>query len=201
MPIRPNLLLTFVVFTVLLICFLVIGISYCFWDELTENEAISSVIRNLCVAAGVPIAIVVALWRSIIANWQVSAAYKQVETALEQTEIAQENLLRGRFQSAAEMLGHDSVAVRIGGVQSLAELAAQNMDRYYVSVGNLLEAFSICATQVGDATLEGATELGDDIQVARDAVKMLERLRTKGVKRIEMDEMQDLLPIRPQTSD
>ncbi len=198
MPIRLNVLQAVVVLAVAFICFLVIGIGYHFWDEL---EAKSSVIRNLCLAAGVPIAIGVALWRSVIANRQVSAAYRQVETALEQTAIAQENILRSRFQSAAEMLGHKSVAVRIGGVQSLAELAAQNMDQYYVSVGNLLEAFSISATRDDGSTPKATTDLDGDIQVARDAIEMLRRLRDRGVKRIEMDEMQDLLPISPRTSE
>lgn len=195
MSIRPNLLQTIVFLAVCIICFFVVIYGYCFWDELIENDSKSSVIRNLCLAAGVPTAIVLALWRSAIANRQVAAAYKQVETALEQTAIAQENLLRNRFQSAAEMLGHESVAVRIGGIQSLAELAAQNMDQYYVTVGNLLEAFSMSATTADGSTPDAATDVEGDIQVARDAIEMLRRLRTQGVKRIEMDEMQDLLPI------
>ena len=101
MPIRLNLLQAIVLLAVCIICFLVISYGYYFWDELIENESKSSVMRNLCLVAGVPTAIVLALWRSAIANWQVAAAYKQVETALEQTEIAQENLLRNRLNEGA----------------------------------------------------------------------------------------------------
>ena len=56
-------------------------------------------------------------------------------------------LINEHFQRAAEMLGNDSVAVRIGGVRALAELAAQHMDQYYISVANLLEAFALCPTR------------------------------------------------------
>ena len=194
MPSRPNLIQTIVVFGISIICLITIGTGYLFWCEMIEHEPMSSVLRNLSLAAGVPIAIVLALWRSAIANWQASAAYKQVETALEQTAIAQEGLLHNRFQRAAEMLGHDSVAVRIGGVQALAELAAQNMDQYYVTVANLLETFATSSTRIDSSTVRAATNWDGDVQVARDAIEFLRGLRTKGVKRVEMEQMQDLVP-------
>lgn len=194
MPSRPKLIQAIVLFVILVICLTAIGIGHFFWRELVEDEPVSSVLRNLGLLAGVPIAIVLALWRSAIASWQASAAYKQVETALQQTAIAQEGLLRNRFQRAAEMLGHDSIAVRIGGVQSLAELAAQHMDQYYVTVANLLEAFAMSSIGSDESTDRIQASRYGDIQVARDAVEFLRRLSDKGVKRIEMEQMQDLLP-------
>ena len=197
---RPTRMQGIVACAVLMVCLFIVGVGYIFWYDMVEQEPLSSVLRNLSLTAGVPIAIILALWRNIIATRQASAASKQVETAIQQTAISQESLLRDRFQRAAEMLGHDSIAVRIGGVQTLAELAAQNMDQYYVTVGNLLEAFVTSATPF-DGSSEGSEGGWDgDIQVARDAVEMLRGLRSKAVKRVEMEQMQDLLPIRPGTS-
>lgn len=194
---RPNYIQAIVALSVLAVCLVMIGIGYIFWCDMIKEEPVGAVLRNLSLTAGVPIAIILALWRSAIANRQASAAHKQVETAIRQTAIAQEGFLRDRFQRAAEMLSHDSIAGRIGGIQSLAELAAQNMDQYYVTVANLLEAYVTCSTNF-DRSTGGSEASGDgDMQVARDAIEMLRGLRTKGVKRVEMNEMQDLVPNSP----
>lgn len=152
---------------------------YAFRVEL-EKEPLSAAVRNIGMVSGGLIAIGLAVWRSYVAASQASTARK--------------SHLNERFQRAAEMLGHDSVAVRIGGVQALTALSAQHMDQYYVSVGNLLEAFIKCPTRRDEST--GMTGVGwrGDVQVARDAIEMLRGLRDAGVNRIDMENMQDLLP-------
>ena len=148
-----------------------------FRQELQQEE-FSAVVRNVGVVSGGLIALGLAVWRSTVAARQATTARK--------------SLLNDRFQRAAEMLGNSSVAVRIGGVKALAELAAQHMDQYYVSVANLLEAFAQCPTRWNEPG--DRADWHGDIQVAKDAIEMLQRLRDTGVKRVEMEHMQDLLP-------
>ncbi|MDE0520434.1 MAG: hypothetical protein OXH79_00560 [Boseongicola sp.] len=143
-----------------------------------QQEALSAVVRNIGVVSGGLLALGLAGWRSAV--------------AAQQATIARTSHLDDRFQRAAEMLGNESAAVRIGGVQALAVLAAQHMDRYYVSVANLLEAFTlypVARNEHGDRAVWHG-----DIQVAKDSIEFLRSLRSKGVKRIEMEHMQDLLP-------
>ena len=162
-----------------------VGLAHHFWDVLSNGESASAALRNLSLALGVPIGIVLALWRSTIANRQASAAHKQVEAGLEQTRLAQESLLTDRFQRAAEMLGHRSAVVRIGGVQALTLLAGQHMDAYYHPVWQLLTTF----VEVPRDDCESSS--GSDVQVASDALRWLEEI-DRGESQIT--DMMDLVP-------
>ena len=174
-----------VVLALLAISTVSIGLAHHFWDVLSNGESPSATLRNLSLALGVPIGIVLALWRSTIANRQASAAHKQVATGLEQTRLAQESLLTDRFQRAAEMLGHKSAVVRIGGVQALTLLAGQHMDAYYHPVWQLLTTF----VEVPGDDCESSS--GSDVQVASDALRWLEEIR-RGERQVT--EMMDLVP-------
>jgi hypothetical protein len=181
-----------VVLVLLVIVTAAIGLAYQFWDVLTRCESTSAILRNLSLALGVPIGIVLALWRSTIANRQASAAHKQVATGLEQTRLAQESLLTDRFQRAAEMLGHESPVVRIGGVQALTLLAGQHMDAYYHPVWQLLTTFA----EVPRDDWESSS--GSDVQVASDALRWLEEIR-RGERQVT--DMMDLVPDHNSDSD
>ena len=174
-----------VVLALLAISTVSIGLAHHFWDVLSNGESPSATLRNLSLALGVPIGIVLALWRSTIANRQASAAHKQVATGLEQTRLAQESLLTDRFQRAAEMLGHKSPVVRIGGVQALTLLSGQHMDAYYHPVWQLLTTFA----EVPRDGWESSS--GSDVQVASDALRWLEEIR-RGERQVT--EMMDLVP-------
>lgn len=174
-----------VVLALLAILAVSIGLAHHFWDVLANGESTGATLRNLSLALGVPIGIVLALWRSTIANRQASAAHKQVATGLEQTRLAQESLLTDRFQRAAEMLGHKSPVVRIGGVQALTLLAGQHMDAYYHPVWQLLTTFAEVPRD------EWESSSGSDVQVASDALRWLEEIR-RGERQVT--EMLDLVP-------
>lgn len=161
-----------VVLALLAILAVSIGLAHHFWDVLAQCESPSAALRNLSLALGVPIGIVLALWRSTIANRQASAAHKQVATGLEQTRLAQESLLTDRFQRAAEMLGHESAVVRIGGVQALTLLAAQHMDAYYHPVWQLLTTFAKVPRD------DGKSSSGSDVQVVSNALQWLKEIRS-----------------------
>ena len=94
--------------------------SFFFWDDLDE-------LRNFILIAGTPVAIFLAVWRSMVAQ--------------EQVEVAQRGLLSNRYQRAVEMLGSDLVAVRIGGIYALQNLALE-YDKYQREVWDLLNIYS-----------------------------------------------------------
>ena len=105
-----------------------ICVSICFWDDLHgQGHLPSETIRNLVLIWGAPLAMFLAVWRSSIAQ--------------QQAEIAQKGLLSTRYQNAAEMLGHDLIAVRIGGIQALRSLALEHYVEYQGTVLYLLEVY------------------------------------------------------------
>ena len=109
------------------VCVIVMGVlSLSFWDDL-------DMLRNLVLIWGTPLVIGLAIWRSVVAE-------KQVRVAQEQVEIAQRGLLSNRYQRAVEMLGHDLVSIRIGGIQSLRAIALEH-NEYQREVVNLLETY------------------------------------------------------------
>ena len=119
------------------------------------SESKSTTIRNAgFVIAGV-LAVVFAVWRSVVAQRQAAAsqsqaetAERQAETALRQTETgqrqadtAQQGLLNERYQKGSEMLGSDVLAVRLGGIYALRQLAEEHPEQYHIQIMELLCAF------------------------------------------------------------
>lgn len=58
----------------------------------------------------------IAVWRARIADQQAAAARSQSETA-------EKNLINERSKSGVELLGHNSIAVRLGAIYALIEMA------------------------------------------------------------------------------
>lgn len=104
------------------------------WDWLSDNESGSATIRNIGLVIAGSVAIPLAIWRAVIAD-------KQASSAQHQTTIAQQGLLNERYQKAAEMLGHDNLSVRLGGVYALQALIEEHPEQYYVPSMQLLCAF------------------------------------------------------------
>lgn len=71
------------------------------------------------------IGIGLAVWRSMVAGQQI--------------EIAERGLIQDRYQSAANMLGSNSMATRMGGVDALESIANKH-DNYYIRIINLFAA-------------------------------------------------------------
>ena len=109
-----------------------------------EQEPNSTTIRNAGIVIAGFFALGFALWRGLVAERQAAAAQRQaetaerqaetalrqtetaqrqVETAQRQAETAQQGLLNERYQRGAEMLGHEVLAVRLGGIYALQRLA------------------------------------------------------------------------------
>ena len=101
------------------------AISFQLWDLLSKGEPSTSVnIRNLVLMWGTPLAIFLAVWRSIVAQKQV--------------EVAQAGLLSDRYQRAVEMLGHDKPSIRLGGIHALRNLTFEHPSAYQMEVVELL---------------------------------------------------------------
>lgn len=109
-----------------------VGFSFCFWNALSEGEpSAAATIRNLVLIWGAPLAMGLAVWRSMVAQRQSEAAQKQAE-------IAQRSLLSDRYQRAVGMLGHDLDSMRIGGIHALVDLTREDPDEYKRKVVTLL---------------------------------------------------------------
>ena len=105
-----------------------LSLAWCYWEELRgDQEPLSTTVRNVGLMIGGAIAILFAVWRSIVAE-------KQAATA-------QRGLLNERYQKGAEMLGSAVLTVRLGGIYALARLAREHPGDYHLEIVRLLCAF------------------------------------------------------------
>ena len=138
------------------------------WATLTERETGTASLRNVALVIGGPVAVGLAVWRSITAQ-------RQIEAAQRQTQIAQ-------FQQGAELLGHGQLSVRASGARSLYDLASRDLDRYGDLTNKVLNDFSVvrqdpkkAEASVGShESIDGAVYVGPvDGAMARDFSKRL----------------------------
>ena len=108
--------------------------SLCFWDWMTANESGSATVRNLALAVAAAIGLPLAIWRSSIAERQVTAAFRQLDTAAQ-------SLSDERFKTGIELLGHEDMTIRVGGVYVLADRARRQPESYHVRTMEIFAAF------------------------------------------------------------
>ena len=116
---------------------LIIGVflSWVHWEDLREDQgSLSTTVRNLGFVIGGIIAILLALWRSLVAG-------RQAVTAQRQTETAQHGLLNERYQKGVEMLGSNVLSVRLGGIYALQRIAEEHPTTYHFQTMQLFCAF------------------------------------------------------------
>ncbi|MDE2988014.1 MAG: pentapeptide repeat-containing protein [Chloroflexota bacterium] len=102
------------------------------WPDIGETSWTERLERGRDVgllAAGL-LALGVAAWRGLAADRQSGASRDQVV-------LAQQGLLNDRYQKSAEMLGSDTLPVRLGGIHALNRLAREHPDQYHVDVALL----------------------------------------------------------------
>ena len=144
--------------------------SWLFWEELRgDEESLSTTIRNIGLVGGGIIAIVLAVWRSLVAQKQAEAALRQADTALRQAETAQQGLLNDRYQQGAEMLGNNVLSVRLGGIYALQRLAEEHPEQYHIQIMQLFCAFVRRPTE--DQFLELRRIQGEPIPPLREDVE------------------------------
>ena len=110
-------------------------LSWFFWEDINDGkDSLSTIIRNLALVIGGAIAILLAVWRSMVAERQAAAAQDQAETA-------QHSFLNERYQRGAEMLGSKVLSVRLGGIYALGRLAEEYPEQYHIQIVELFCAF------------------------------------------------------------
>ena len=102
-------------------------LSTVFWEWLSVGESGSTTIRNIALVAAGVFALLLAIWRGVVAN--------------RQANTAQQGLLNERYQRGAEMLGSEVLAVRLGGIYALQRLAEEWPDQYHIQIMHLFCAF------------------------------------------------------------
>ena len=129
-------------------------LSTAYWDWLlggTDHTGHSAAVRNVALVIGGVVALIVALWRSVVAE--------------RQHRLAQLGLLNERYQKGADMLGSEVRSVRIGGIYALRALAEERPQQYGVQILRVLCTF------VRNPVLRQAMEEGPaDVQAAMDAI-------------------------------
>ena len=115
----------------------------------SSGESGSTILRNLGLVYGGLIAIWLAYWRGVVADRQAEASNRQAQSSLEhakvaqgQADISQRSLLNERYQRGAEMLGSPDLAVRLGGIYALEQLAEDEPELYHVPIVRLLSTFA-----------------------------------------------------------
>ena len=107
------------------------------WDWLqggTENTGNADTVRNVALVVGGIVAIVTALWRSIVAETQATAATQQSQTG-------ERVYLNERYRQAASMLGDNELPVRLAGIFALERLAEDHPGEFRLEAIKLLIEF------------------------------------------------------------
>ena len=115
-----------------------VALTVCFWGWLRsggEVEAANSeTLQNVGLMTAGFLALIFAAWRAQVAGQQAEAARQQAGAARQQVETAERGVLNDNYGRATEMLGSDVRAVRMGGINSLQDLAEQHPDLYHIRV-------------------------------------------------------------------
>ena len=129
--------------------------------------------------AGV-LAVVFTVWRAIVAERQAHAseeqaraAQSQVESAQLQVQIARKGFSNERYQRAAQMISGGSLYVRLAGIYTLQELAAEDPSQYHIRIMNLFGSFvrsSSPARMSGPDSSEGNPAIPEEIQAVVAAI-------------------------------
>ena len=110
---------------------IVIGIVMVILSLLFRDDL--GVLRNLVLIWGTPLAILLALWRSMVAE-------RQVKVAERQAEVAQRSLLAVQYQRGVDLLEHGHAPARNSGIFTLLNIALKHSDEYKREVEGLLAA-------------------------------------------------------------
>ena len=91
------------------------------------KESHSTTIRNVGLVVGGVIALVIAVWRGLVAN--------------REAHTAEADLGNTRYREGAKLLGSGVLAVRLAGIYALRRLAEDHPEEYHTQVMRLLAAF------------------------------------------------------------
>ena len=169
-----------------------VGTALAYWDAIHPDRSYKvspiETIRNVGLVVGGGLAFVFAWWRALVAERQADAARSQVETAQNQADIALRTLSYERYQRGAEMLGSPTLAVRLGGIYALQQLAAENPHQYHVQTVRLLSAFVRNPTK--DEVLDQLVEVEGEVmpkRIREDAQAALSAIGTRSSIQVQIE--------------
>ena len=159
-------------------------VSVEYWDWLKDGTGQTSngeAVRNISLTVGGVVAILIALWRSLVAERQATAAKRQ-------SEVGERTYLNERYRQAASMLGDRELPVRVGGIVALERLAGDHTAEFRHEVFKLLLEFvrtPPALTQPQPKVWDGWLQLErpatrQDVQAAIRVIAELERLSRIG---------------------
>ena len=103
-------------------------LSWIHWGWLHgDGTSPAATMRNVFLVLAAPIALLLASWRSFVAGFQANTA--------------EHGLLNERYQRGSEMLGHPTLAVRLGGIYALRNLSKDAPDPYHMLTMELFCTF------------------------------------------------------------
>ena len=156
----------------------VLVLALVFWEWLNAGESGSSTIRNVGLIVAGPIALYIAIWRSLVAD--------------RQAKTAQESLLNERYQKGAEMLGNEVLSVRLGGIYALQRLAEEHPEQYHVQIMRLFCAFARQPTK--DSGLESEQvqiEPGTMLGLRQDLEAIILAIKSRSKSGISLERKED----------
>ena len=119
--------------------------------ETIRNETIesnSTTIRNVGLVVGGIVAVMLAMWRSLVAQrqadatlHQASAAFLQAKKAERQSTTTLRSFLNERYEQGSSKLRSDDPTVRMEGINMLERLAREHPSEYHVQVIKRLSLF------------------------------------------------------------
>ena len=112
-------------------------LSVAYWDWLrggTDHTGNADIVRNIVLVVGGIVAVLIALWRNLVAERQATAATRQSETG-------ERVYLNERYRQAASMLGDRELPVRLAGIFALEHLAEDHPDKFRLEAIKLLVEF------------------------------------------------------------
>ena len=160
------------------LCAFVGGVGYaawCNWGWLHHGESPAATLRNVVLIMASVIALPLAVWRSVVATRQVA--------------LQRSGLLNDRYQRGADMLGSETMAVRLGGIYALDQLSWEQPHDYHIQTMRLFVAFVRHPPpehrDASDVAEPGA--LPRSRRGEADVRAIIEFFRTRGRRRVEIE--------------
>ena len=182
-------------------------LAWYFWDWLHPSTGIdvsnsdtptdvsnSDTLRNVGFLIAGAVAFLFGIWRAGVAGRQAAAAQSQVDIGNRQSKNAEASLLNERYQRAAEMLGSDVLAVRLGGIQALRRLASEFPHQYHVPVMELLCAYAVHPAAGGGNLLVHFLGLHTVSRLRRDVQSVMEAIGSRNDTTVEIERENNYKP-------
>ena len=146
-------------------------IDYWCWLTGNGNASPGSTVRNAALAIAVPVTLILALWRSGVAQRQAETAHRSLHDEM--------------YRAAVGMLEHRQLYIRLGGIDTLLQLARSHPTEFHRRVVHILAAFVRHPPKEDD---------GRSINVARqDLQTILVFYGARSRRALEIEEEEDLI--------